>query len=288
MLGAVELGGTWVRAAVGTTDGLRARLQTENRGPETTFAELQRFFSAHAVQRVGLASFGPLRLDPAAPDHGFLLETPKLGWTGVDVVSRLEEATGGADVVLETDVGAALVGEHHRGAVQGCNHAVYLTAGTGVGGALLVDGRLVHGVLHPELGHLYPPRLSGDTEPGVCPFHGACVEGLASGPAIAARFGRPGAAVPTSDPGWRPVIEALAHLVLAVAYTTAPERVVLGGGVGTAPGLLERVRTAAERLDGGYRRLAWDAVLVAPLLGADAALIGALALASRADAKSGN
>lgn len=237
---------------------------------------------------MGLASFGPLRLDEAAPDHGCLLATPKPGWTGVNVLSRLKAATGGAQVALETDVGAALVGEHRKGAVQGCDHAAYLTAGTGVGGALLVGGVVVHGGLHPELWHLRPPRLPGDTEPGVCPFHGACVEGLASGPALFARFGRPGAAVPTSDPGWEPVVEALAHLVLTVAYATAPERIVLGGGVGTAPGLLERVRGAAERLDAGYRSLDWDALLVAPLLGADAALVGALALASERNPTSGS
>lgn len=287
MLGAVELGGTWVRAAVGTPQRLEARQQVENQGPSEVFAWLSGFFRAHPVKRVGLASFGPLRLDETASDHGRLLATPKPGWTGIDVVSRLTAASGGARVALETDVGAALLGEHRAGALQGCDHSAYLTVGTGVGGALLVNGRVVHGLLHPELGHLYPPRTPDDPEPGVCPFHGACVEGLASGPALAARFGRPGAEVPTSDARWKPVIEALAHLVLVVAYTTAPQRIVLGGGVGAAPGLLPQVAVAAGSLDGGYRSLDWRSLLVAPSLGADAALLGALTLAEELDCESG-
>lgn len=280
MLGAVELGGTWVRAAVGEPGHLAEVRRWPTTTPQAVFAALTDFFATHGpVDRVGVGSFGPLRLDGRAPDAGHLLATPKPGWSGVDLAARISAAAQ-APVVLETDVGAALLGEVRHGAAQGCAHAIYLTVGTGVGAAVWADNTLLHGVLHPEAGHMRAPRLPGDRFPGVCPFHGDCVEGVASGPALRARTGRAGETLEPDHPAWAPTVHAIAHLVVNLVYTAAPERLVLGGGVGAASGVLARTQATAEALDGGYRGVDWARMLVAPGCGPEAALLGALCLGS--------
>lgn len=227
---------------------------------------------------MGIASFGPIRLDRRAADWGTVLATPKPGWSGMALGPRLEDALGGR-VHVETDVGAAALAEHQLGAGRGVADLAYMTVGTGIGVGILRNGQVVHGRLHPELGHLRVARDAGDGFPGVCPFHGDCLEGLASGPALAARAGRPGADVPPDDPARQTVARFVARGVHVLLSGLAVQRVVLGGGLGTAPGMLTQVRTALPDIDGGYTAgLDPARDLVAPGLGADAALVGALLL----------
>lgn len=281
-VGAIEGGGTWFRATVAGADGApgrRTRIPTGS--PEEVVRALVAFFAPSGPLRgLGVACFGPIRLDPGAPDWGHLLATPKPGWAGFPLGPRLAAALG-CPVTLCTDVQAAAWGERAGGAAAGCADLAYVTVGTGVGVGVVAGGQLVSGRLHPELGHLRVPRLPGDAFPGTCPFHGDCVEGLASGPALAARWGHPAEAEPPGSPRWAAAAAPLAHLAQAVSLATAPERIVFGGGVTRAPGLLDRIRERFTALEAGYRSdFPAGRHLVAAAWGDDSALRGALSLAA--------
>jgi len=219
---------------------------------------------------VGVATFGPLDLEAGAT-----LRTPKPGWDGVPIRRWLEERLG-VPVKVETDVNAAALAEARWGAARGCDPVVYVTVGTGIGGGVVVRGEPLHGRLHPEMGHLAAPVIEGDEWPGVCPFHGRCFEGLASGPAIAARVGRPAKEIPDEDPVWALCARYLGQLMANAALMLSPERIVLGGGVGGRPGMLKRVRAATMGALGGYLQMREDLV-VAPHF-EDPGLVGALGL----------
>jgi predicted NBD/HSP70 family sugar kinase len=208
--GAVEGGGTKFVCAVGEgPDRILARTRVETTTPEETLDRVADFFArataagagsgaaGRELAAVGVACFGPLELDPASPRFGDLLATPKPGWSGAPVAQALRRRLG-VPVAVDTDVNGAALGEWRWGAARDCDPALYLTVGTGIGGGIVLDGRPLHGLLHPEMGHIPLPRLSWpdgrpDDFPGVCPFHGACFEGLVSGPALAARAGAPAA-----------------------------------------------------------------------------------------------
>jgi fructokinase len=270
VLGGVELGGTKVRCAIGTGPGaLDADIRIPTSDPDTTLAAVQGFFRLHAVRpaAIGVGCFGPLDLV-----QGRILETPKPGWSSVDVRGAL--STLGVPVVVDTDVGAALAGEYRWGAAQGLDNAVYLTIGTGIGGAFTLGaGR------HPEMGHVPIPRVADDPlERGVCPFHPDCWEGWASGPAIARRWGDP-TRLDADHPAWELEAKYLAQGLRAVALSFAPERILIGGGVGLRPGLLERACVHLDDCLGGYGGHGPSANWVVRAgLGEDAGLLGALAL----------
>jgi fructokinase len=235
---------------------------------------------------LGVASFGPIDLDPASPTFGYITTTPKVGWRFTDVVGALRSALG-VPVGWETDVTGAALGEHRWGAGRDVPNLVYLTVGTGIGGGALVDGRPVHGLLHPEMGHLLVPPLDGDTFAGICPYHGRCLEGLASGPALHRRLGRPPEEVPPDDPVWELEASYLAAGIHQIVHVLSPQRVIVGGGVAGAPGLLQRVRRHVVRLNQGYLAQAAvgeaiDSYIVPPGLGERAGVLGALELARRA------
>lgn len=281
--GAIELGGTWLRMATGHADG---RLLEQAREPLPHPDELVRTVAdwmrrRGPVRRLGVASFGPIRLDRDAPDWGTILSTPKPGWSGIPLGRLLTDATQ-VDVLADTDVGAAALGEHVLGAGRGCRTVAYLTVGTGIGVGIRMDGAGVRGRLHPELGHMRVSRDPGDAFGGVCPFHGDCLEGLASGPALLARVGQMTGRVPPHHEAWVTEARLLARGVHVLLSGLAIERVILGGGVGTAPGLLPQVRAALREVDAGYTH-GLDPVidLVAPHLGDNAGLVGALMLAGR-------
>ena len=189
LLAGIESGGTkFVLAVANEADAIVARQTIATRDPETTLAEAAAWFAARGrLRALGIASFGPLSLDPADPQYGRVLATPKPGWAGFDLVGFLRSRFD-VPIALDTDVNGAAVGEHRYGAGKGGGSLAYITVGTGIGGGLVLDGKPVHGAAHPEFGHLFVPRHARDQEfPGTCPHHGACLEGLASGPAIAAR-----------------------------------------------------------------------------------------------------
>ena len=231
----IELGGTKALAVLARGTEILASERIATTTPDETLGALVDILNGwkrgQGYAALGIASFGPLRLDPDAADYGMMLATPKAGWTDADIAKTLR---AGSDCPsrVDTDVNAAALAEWRWGAGKGLDSLVYLTLGTGVGGGVLVGGRPVHGALHPEIGHLRLRRASGDDFPGSCPFHGDCVEGLLSGPALQARFGAPGATISVDDPRWSFVAHDLAQLIGALLLVTSPQKILIGGGVG--------------------------------------------------------
>jgi fructokinase len=223
-------------------------------------------------------------LDPASPSYGTLTTTPKPGWTGADLVGALRRGLD-VPVGIDTDVNAAAVGEHRWGAARGLDTFVYLTVGTGIGGGALANGRPLHGLGHPEMGHLRVPRdRAVDPFEGICPYHGDCLEGLASAPALARRWGRPPEALPGAHPAWALEARYLALGVVSIIHVLSPRRVLMGGGVLRQPALLPLVRSAVLRLLNGYVPSAaidgrLDEYIAPPALGSRAGVLGALAIA---------
>ena len=272
-LAAVELGGTRCRAAVGKAGVVAERFEILTGDPQPTLAALVEWLAARGpFAAVAVASFGPLRLDPAARDYGRLLAESKPGWRDADVLAPFRPLA--QRLVLETDVGAAALGEQLQRGGRGT--LAYVTVGTGIGGGLAIDGRVHHGQLHPEMGHLRVPH-DGDFA-GLCAAHGDCWEGLASGTALAARTGMQAEKLPDGDPAWATEAELLAQGLLAITAVAMPDTIVLGGGVMQHAGLREAVVQRLAELNGGFALLP---KVVAPVLGEDSALSGALELAGR-------
>lgn len=265
--------------AIGRDPGdVRAEARFATTTPAETLARVVGFFREHAepIAALGVATFGPVDLDPASPTFGAITTTPKPGWQHVDLVGPLREALG-VPIALDTDVNAAALAEHRWGAARGASSAVYVTVGTGIGGGAVLDGRPLHGLGHPEMGHLRIPHdRAADPFAGACPRHGDCWEGLAAAPAIAARWGRAPEILPDDHPAWALEAGYLALGVGNVLLTLSPRCLVLGGGVMARASLLPLVRTRVAALLGGYVRAA---DIVPPALGDRSGVLGALALA---------
>lgn len=289
LYGCIEAGGTKfvLGVARGPDEVLRTARVPTTAPAETIGAALDFLTRARddlgGYDAFGIASFGPVDLDRASPTWGHVLSTPKPGWTGADLAGAFGRAFD-CPVGFDTDVNGAILSESLWGAAAGADVAVYVTVGTGIGGGALVDGRTVHGSRHPEMGHFLPRRHPDDRDfAGVCPFHGDCLEGLASGPAIMARWGASLSDLPSHHPGHAIIADYLAQLVVAQQAILSPRRIVLGGGVMGTPGLLDGVRARAGELAAGYFGDGDPAqLIVAPGLGDRAGLLGALALAQRA------
>lgn len=284
--GAIELGGTKIRVATGSADGRIGRSETFPTGmPEESFSRILSFFrQGPAPVAIGVGAFGPVAINPADADYGRVRDTPKPGWRGFDIAAAL--APLGARVALDTDVNAAGWGEAALGALAGCESGLYLTVGTGIGGALMLGGRPAAAASHPEMGHIALPRLGSDDFPSVCPYHPSCAEGLASGPAIQRRFGSSLSEIAADHPGHKLIAHYLGQLCAALALVAAPRRIVIGGGVAKAPGLHARVwREMLAALNGYalYPAIEDERAIVPPALGDDAGLTGALLLAGEAE-----
>ena len=287
--GAVEAGGTKFVCLLGSSpDDIVARTRIPTGAdPEATLAEVVAFFAAaEAPAAVGIASFGPVELRRGHPHYGHITSTPKPGWRDVDLVGPVRAALG-VPVGFDTDVAGAALGEGRWGAAQGLRTFVYMTVGTGVGAAAVVGGRLAVGLGHAEMGHIGVPRQPGDTYPGGCPYHGDCLEGMAAGGAIAARFGRPAEQLDGADLKQAVEWEAgyLAAGLRTIVYTLFPERVVIGGSVPQLPGLFPLVRSTLRDMLAGYGALPEhdEEAFVAPAgLGGLAGPAGALVLAENA------
>ncbi|MFT7678142.1 MAG: fructokinase [Planctomycetota bacterium] len=283
LFGAIEGGGTRFRCALGDAAGvLHETHEVATSDPARTLAEVLEFFEGHSIEALGLACFGPLGLDPLLPNHGYMLATPKPGWAGCDLLGTLGSALG-VPLALDTDVNGAALGEAWLGAGRGAGDVVYVTVGTGVGIGAMVNGKTLRGRMHSEAGHLRVRRLEGDGFEGVCPFHRDCLEGLISGPALAARTGRDPQDLSDDDPVWEPVVAALAEGLASVALMLAPQRMLLGGGVGLRAHLLQPLRDGlAARLAGYLPEDCFGPMerwLVPAGLGRNAGLVGALRLA---------
>lgn len=265
-----------------------AREQLPTTNVEATLGAIEsilvRWQSEHGYSALGIGSFGPLDLDASSPGFGSVTSTPKPGWAGAKVLSRLRSAAG-VPARIDTDVNGAALAEIRWGSGQGARDFAYVTVGTGVGVGLIVNGRPTRGFGHCELGHIRPVRLPGDDWAGACPFHGACVEGLASGPAIKARLGSEIAwPCPPSDPVWESVSSAIAQLCHAIVLAAAPQTIAMGGGViENNPHLLDKVDAMLAASLAGYLQLPSHGPYVrAPELGGDAGPLGAIALAMEA------
>lgn len=252
-IGALETGGTKMVLAVYTLEGEELeRLTLPTLTPQQTMPQMVDFFRSHAVDALGVGSFGPLDLDPRSPTYGAITSTPKLPWRGYPL---LRELLGGRDIpaAIDTDVNAAVLAEVVRGAAQGLDSAVYVTVGTGIGGGVYVNGATVRGLMHPELGHMLVKPHPDDPNPrGVCPYHASCLEGLAAGPAIAARVGGDARELPDGHPTFDIEAYYLAQMCANLVLTLSPQRILLGGGVMQRAVLFDKVRRQTAALLNGY------------------------------------
>jgi fructokinase len=294
LYGAVEAGGTKIVCAAGygpaeIPDGCRTVIPTGNPGP--TLAAVAEFFARitsryGALAAIGVASFGPVDVDRRSATWGRILETPKAGWSNTSMVAPLERF--GCPIAIDTDVSAAALAEARLGAGVGLGSLAYVTVGTGIGGGVVVADRTIKGLLHPEMGHIRVQRDSRDVDfPGVCPFHGDCLEGLASGPAVTARWQSPAENLPEAHPGREILGNYLGQLAATIALLISCERIVFGGGVAAGGKLLPHIRRSASHWLGGYlpveaRAGGFDRYITAPGLGDFAGAAGAFLLAMQA------
>jgi fructokinase len=298
LYGGIEAGGTKFVCAVGSGPG---ELAAEARFPTTTPAETLAatidFFQTQQAKlgplaAIGVGSFGPVDPQPGSATYGTITSTPKPGWKNADIVGPLARAFH-LPVGFDTDVNAAALGEGLWGAGQGLNNLVYITVGTGIGGGGLVDGRPIHGLLHPEMGHmLLPHDRQADPFAGSCPFHGDCFEGLANGPAMALRWGQPAETLPPDHPAWPLEAHYLAEGLANIIYALSPQRIVLGGGVMGQAQLFPMIRAEVARLLNGYIQSPWiharaDEYIVPPGLRGRSGVLGAIALARAAASAAG-
>ncbi|MFP6592983.1 MAG: ROK family protein [Candidatus Latescibacterota bacterium] len=293
LYGAVEAGGTKFNCAVGTGPAdLRAQIRIDTDNPESTLEKTCTFFRAAITQHgplaaVGVGCFGPIDLDRTSPTYGSITSTPKPGWANTDIVGFLSQSLD-LPVAFDTDVNTAALGEARWGAGVGLHSLLYLTIGTGIGGGAVADGGVVHGLMHPEMGHIPVPH-DRDRDPyeGCCPYHGDCLEGLASGTALRDRWGTAAHSLPADHDAWSLEATYLGGALATFILTLSPQRILLGGGVMEQQHLFPRVRNETARVLQDYLKLpelheGLDAFIAPPGLGSRAGICGALALAENA------
>ena len=286
LYGGIEGGGTKFICAVGTgPDDIRAQIRVENTTPPETMRQVIEFFKAQEpVAGIGFSCFGPLDPNPNSPTYGHILLTPKPHWSNADVVGMLR-AELHAPVTFDTDVNGAALGEWRWGAAQGLNTFIYLTVGTGIGGGAYVEGKLLHGLLHPEMGHIPMPHdLAKDPFEGNCPFHKDCFEGLAAGPAMERRWGQRAEKLPLDHPAWDLESDYIANALSAYTHVLSPERIIIGGGIGQLEHLLPQIQQKTRIKINGYIQSPKvvneiEQYIVNPGLGSKAGVLGAIALA---------
>ncbi|SRR5690554_4831616 len=286
--GGIEAGGTKFVCGLADASGRlldEVRFPTTN--PEQTLARAIEYFRPYSetgrLVAVGIGSFGPIDPNPDSPTYGFITSTPKPGWQQTDFAGAIARALD-TPVAFDTDTNAAGEGEHRWGAARDLDTFLYLTVGTGIGGGGMARGRRLRGLVHPEMGHVIVPRVAGDDFPGICPFHGDCLEGMVSGPALKARVGRSAEEVAGDDPLWQIVAHYLSAAIANYVYVLSPQRIILGGGVMRRQELFALIRERVGQWLGGYvqsdlvlNRL--DDYIVPPALGERAGVLGAVALA---------
>lgn len=286
-IGAIEAGGTKFVCGVGNEKGeIEERIHFPTRRPEETMEKVIDFFRDKRVDSIGIGSFGPIDLDHSSPTYGYVTTTPKPGWAGYNFVGTLRSIFD-VPIGWDTDVNAAAFGEAKWGAAQGLDSCVYYTIGTGIGVGVYSEGNLIHGLVHPEGGHILTRRHPTDKFDGVCPYHGDCLEGLASGTALEARWEAKGDSLPKDHPAWEMEAFYIAHAIAIVILTLSPKKVILGGGVMKQAQLFPMIREEAGRILNGYVSNAsivsdMEHYIVPPGLGENAGLCGAVALGARA------
>ena len=293
LFGGIEGGGTKFVCAVGTgPDDIRLEGRIPTTTPEETLREAVAFFKKAEqdlgkLSALGFASFGPIDPNPVSPNFGYILPTPKPGWSNADVLGMLKSAFE-IPIAFDLDVNGAALGEGLWGAAQGLDTFIYLTVGTGIGGGALVNGKLMHGLLSPEMGHIpLPHDFERDPFEGACPFHKDCFEGLASGPAMERRWGQKAETLPFDHPAWELEAHYIALALANYIYTLSPQRIIIGGGVGGRESLLPMIRRNVQNILNGYVQSPAitkdiDQYIVPPRLGNRSGMLGAIALAQEA------
>ena len=286
--GALEAGGTkMVLSQMSENGAMLCREVIPTTTPEETMPAMIAFFREHPVDALGIASFGPVDLNPKSETCGSITATPKLAWRNYPIMNAFRDELQ-VPVAIDTDVNAAALAEAQLGAGRGLDVCLYVTVGTGIGGGIIVGGKPVHGLVHSELGHMLLTAHPDDPNPeGFCPYHTHCLEGLASGPAIEKRWGKPGSELPANHPAWELETEYLAQMCHNAIMTFSPEKIILGGGVMQQSFLFTKIREKTLRMLGGY--IVHPAVedglidyIVKPGLGVHSGVTGAWLLAKSA------
>lgn len=283
IIGAIEAGGTKMVCGIGNENGeLLDRISIPTTDPDTTLTKIIEYFRDKDIKALGIGSFGPVDLNPISETYGYITSTPKPGWKNTNIVGTFKKALN-VPVGIDTDVNGAIYGEVSYGAAKGVDSAIYITIGTGVGVGVYYEGKLMHGLVHPEAGHILLMRHPQDKYKGKCPYHDNCMEGLASGPAIEERFGKPG--IELAD---RPEVWELESYYIALAITNyilcySPQKIILWGGVMHQENMFSMIRTKVKEMLGGY--VASDIFegdlsdyIIAPGLGENPGILGALKL----------
>lgn len=284
-LGAIEAGGTKMVLAVADEQmNILCRKTVPTRTPEETVQEMIAFFRQHPVDKLGIGSFGPLDLNVDSATYGSITKTPKLAWRDYPLLSAFREALQ-VPCALDTDVNAAALCEAEMGAAKGLENCVYVTVGTGIGGGVYVEGKLVHGKMHPEVGHMLLRAHPQDPCPdGFCPYHKGCLEGVASGPAMEKRWGKSARELPPDHPAWALEAHYLAQMCMNLMMAISPEKIILGGGVMGQKHLFPMIRKEFLSLLNGYIPCVQDAerMIVPPMCYPDSGLMGSVLLAKKA------
>lgn len=284
LIGAIEAGGTKMVCGLGDEEGnIIEEVKFPTRTPRETIPEIINFFKDKNIKKMGVGSFGPVQVNSDSEKYGIILETPKTDWKYFNLLQTLKSNFPNISFVIDTDVNAAAYGEMKWGAALGLDSCAYFTVGTGIGVGAVVDNNLVHGLLHPEAGHMFIKRHSNDDFKGSCPYHNDCLEGLASGTAMEARWGKRGTEI-KAEMAWEIEAYYLAQATVNVFLTYSPKKIILGGGVMNHPGLINKVRENFVRLLNGYLQKDFinqnaEHFISLPGLGDEAGLKGALALA---------
>lgn len=287
LYGAIEAGGTKIICAIGNEKG--EILETERFDtltPDVTMPKIIEYFKRHYIASLGIGCFGPAGVNPDSPNYGFILDTPKLPWAHFDFLGTLKKEFE-IPMAFDTDVNGAALAEYKWGAAQGVQSCIYITVGTGIGAGALIDGHLVHGLLHPEMGHILVRPHAEDTFEGACPFHGTCLEGMAAGPAVEKRWGVKGHLLEPSHKAWEFEAYYMAQGIMSYILVLSPQKIILGGGVMGQDHLVQKIRTKVKELMNGYIKVdalgqSIDDYIVKPGLGDIAGTYGALALAIQA------
>ena len=283
LIGGIEAGGTKMVCAVGDENGVvKDRTSFPTRQPEETFADMIAYYRNWDIQALGIGCFGPLDLNRQSRTYGYITKTPKPGWGNCDIVGAFKDALG-VPVGFDTDVNGAVLGEVTWGAAKGLDSAIYITIGTGVGVGVYVNGGLLHGLVHPEGGHILLIRHPKDTYEGKCPFHKNCVEGLAAGPSIEARWGKKAAELADRDEVWEMEAYYIAQAITDYIFSYSPQKIILWGGVMHQEKLFGMVRKEVLNLLNGYVAHEMiteyiDQYIVPPALGEDPGIMGAIKL----------
>lgn len=285
-IGGIEAGGTKMVCAVGEVKEKQVeileRISIPTESPAVTLPRMKEFFRETDVEALGIGCFGPIDLDEHSDTYGYITKSPKLAWADCNMVGTFSSALG-VPVGFDTDVNAAILGEVTWGAAKGCDTAIYITVGTGVGVGVYCNGKLLHGLVHPEAGHILLQRHPKDSYQGGCPFHANCLEGLASGPALEARWGKPARELAGCRAVWELEAYYIAQAVVNYILTYSPQKIILWGGVMHQKQLFALVREQVREMLGGYIKHPllegnMENYIVAPALGENPGILGAFAL----------